>query len=133
MIDGPVKLLTPGARPEVIIGDSVTYDVPVYNGAATAAKTYGDAVDLSSATVSGELKIQNPDGTADVTVAASKVDTLSSGFVDTFRFAIAKTVTATWVAGFAAFRVKYVDSTGSVERTVQRGELLIVVDPTAAA
>lgn len=133
MTDGPHLLFTTGARVKVVIGDSITFDVVVYDGQKAGGRPYGARVDISAVTITGDWKIQNPDGSADLTVAASKIDKYSDGYETTFRFTVAKTVTALWTAQNAGMRVKLLDSAGTVEKTIVLGEVEIVADPTAAA
>lgn len=134
MPKGPAQHYGTEDRLKAKIGDTPTYDFPVYDGIRVAGWPNGKPVELDDDSVTGWLIVQDPDGLADYTLQGTKVkkSDLETITYDAFRFAIPTGVTGSWTAQNAPFIVEWRDSTGTLVRTVAEGEIEITAKATAA-
>lgn len=109
---------------KVYAGESLKFEIPVWDGVVTGTSEYGELRNVSAATIKGILRINKPDGSSDVTRDTSvsgegaKSDTNSDGNDDAFQFYVADTVTALWSAGTHNWEVEYVDTSTTPDDVV---------------
>ena len=109
---------------DVRVGESFKLEIPVYDGDIETTPPYGSLVDISGGTITGELKINKPDGSSDVTVNAAgatgeKADSDGDGTNDAFRFWVGGSTTAGWTVGLKPeWQVLYEDSNPTVNDKV---------------